>query len=50
MKKTLIVAILLAGFFTASAQVTTSSVNGVVTQAAGKKTAGMVGIFIRHDQ
>ena len=40
MKKTLIVAILLAGFFTASAQVTTSSVNGVVTQAAGKKTAG----------
>ena len=40
MKKTLIVAILLAGFFTASAQVTTSSVNGVVTQSAGKKTAG----------
>ena len=40
MKKSLIVAILLAGFFTASAQVTTSSVSGVVTQSAGKKTAG----------
>ena len=40
MKKTLIVAILLGGFFTASAQVTTSSINGVVTQSAGKNTAG----------
>ena len=35
MKKTLIVAILLAGFFTASAQVTTSSVQGVYANAAG---------------
>ncbi len=35
MKKTLIVAILLGGFFTASAQVTTSSVQGVFANAAG---------------
>ncbi|WDF47588.1 cell envelope biogenesis protein OmpA [Chryseobacterium sp. KACC 21268] len=35
MKKTLIVAILLAGFFTASAQVTTSSVQGVFANASG---------------
>lgn len=35
MKKTLIVAILLAGFFTASAQVTTSSIQGVYANASG---------------
>ena len=35
MKKTLILAVLLAGFFSASAQVTTSSVQGVITKAAG---------------
>lgn len=35
MKKSLIVAILLAGFFTATAQVTTSSVQGVFANASG---------------
>ena len=35
MKKTLILAVLLAGFFSVSAQVTTSSVQGVITKAAG---------------
>ena len=35
MKKSLIVAILLAGFFTASAQVTTSSIQGVYANASG---------------
>lgn len=35
MRKTLILAILLTGFFTVSAQVTTSGVQGVITSAAG---------------
>ncbi len=35
MKKTLILAVLLAGFFSVSAQVTTSSVQGVVSQSVG---------------
>ena len=40
MRKTLILAILLTGCVTVSAQVTTSSVQGVVTQSTGKTTSG----------